>query len=50
MDQGPIHIMGRNCPRSDLDIAYMGYYLTYKDRKPIFAIFNVAHVIADTLR
>ena len=25
--KGPVYILGENCPRSNPDIAYMGYYL-----------------------
>ena len=27
IDQGGVHILGEICPRSDPDIAHMGYYL-----------------------
>ena len=38
--KGAVHILGEICPRSDADIAYMGYYLEHFYHIKGYGIWN----------
>ncbi len=43
-NQGGVHILGVNCPRSDPDIAHMGYYI---DPRKLIYILTMCHWVWD---